>query len=321
MTRSLLFPSLVLWFCLSTIPSRTLAESKPDTTHVSPFFDEHQLEGASIHGHEVHDKRKRGGRNSLLKRCDASKHSHGSKTPASAQYSNSVFPAESKKWGLAWPNGDALYTWSPYLPFTASEHGMEGIPMLWGWSQVDDFSRVVIKGYATKVLGMNEPNEPTQSFMSPQDGISLWKQYIDPLKTQGYYLISPACTNDQTGLDWMQSFVEGCTDCTIDAIAFHFYGTDPRAFVEHATTLHETYNKPIWVTEFADQNFSGSGGQASMPDIYAFQSSVIEFVENTPWIEAAFPFGVMHDMQGVDEWNALLTEDEWPTSLAYNYFG
>ena len=39
----------------------------------------------------------------------------------------------------------------------------------------------------------------------------------------------------------------------LDAIAFHFYGTDPRAFVEYATTLHETYNKPIWITEFADQ--------------------------------------------------------------------
>lgn len=41
------------------------------------------------------------------------------------------------------------------------------------------------------------------------------------------------------------------------------------------------------------QNYSGSGGQASMSDIYAFQSAVIEFVENTPWIEAVFPFGML----------------------------
>ncbi|KAI9574161.1 hypothetical protein HD554DRAFT_4104 [Boletus coccyginus] len=193
--------------------------------------------------------------------------------------------------------------------------------MLWGWGQVDDFKSVVVQGYATKVLGMNEPNEPSQSNMSPQDGISLWQQYIDPLKSQGYYLISPACSNDQAGLDWMKAFVEGCTDCTIDAIAFHFYGTDPRAFVEYATTLHEAYNKPIWITEFADQNFSGDGGQASMSDIYAFQSAAVEFVENTSWIEAAFPFGVMQDLQGVNEGNSLLTADGWPTSLAYNYFG
>lgn len=30
-----------------------------------------------------------------------------------------------------------------------------------------------------------------------------------------------------------------------------------------------------------------------MSDIYAFQSAVIDFVENTPWIEAAFPFGIL----------------------------
>lgn len=39
------------------------------------------------------------------------------------------------------------------------------------------------------------------------------------------------------------------------------------------------------------QNFSGSGDQASMSDIYAFQSAVTEFVDDTPWIEAVFPFG------------------------------
>lgn len=31
-----------------------------------------------------------------------------------------------------------------------------------------------------------------------------------------------------------------------------------------------------------------------MSDIYAFQSAIIAFVENTPWIEAAFPFGMLH---------------------------
>ena len=38
----------------------------------------------------------------------------------------------------------------------ASDLDLEGIPMLWGWKQVDDFKRLVVKGYATKVMGMNE---------------------------------------------------------------------------------------------------------------------------------------------------------------------
>lgn len=28
--------------------------------------------------------------------------------------------------------------------------------MLWGWGQVDTFKSMVVRGYATKVLGMNE---------------------------------------------------------------------------------------------------------------------------------------------------------------------
>lgn len=50
----------------------------------------------------------------------------------------------------------SIYTWSPYLPSSASEYGLEGIPMLWGWNQVDDFKNLVVQGYANKVLGMNE---------------------------------------------------------------------------------------------------------------------------------------------------------------------
>lgn len=50
----------------------------------------------------------------------------------------------------------SLYTWSPYLPSAASDLGLEGIPMLWGWDQVDAFKSMVVQGYAKKVLGMNE---------------------------------------------------------------------------------------------------------------------------------------------------------------------
>ncbi|KAF9218288.1 hypothetical protein BS17DRAFT_721660 [Gyrodon lividus] len=346
MTKPIHFLSLVVWLCLATAPSRTVAQLETSTNYRD--LDSRGHNSGYTHG-RGYEKRKRGGPNSLSKRCGQSHLASISTAPEpcstsswapesahaiSPRKSVPVVRSASKKWGLAWPNGDAaylsnfarpkvryLYTWSPYLPSKTAELGLVSIPMLWGWNQVEDFKRLVVQGYATHVLGMNEPNEPSQSNMSPQDGASLWKQYIDPLKYQGYYLISPACTNDQAGLDWMAAFVDACGDCTIDAVAFHFYGTDHGAFVEHATTLHNTYDKPIWITEFADQNFSGSGGQASIAEIYAFQSEVIAFVEQTPWVEASFPFGVMHDLQGVNEANALLTEDGWPTSLAYNYFG
>lgn len=247
-------------------------------------------------------------------------------TPTPASTSNG------KKWGLGWPNGEAsylstfaarpnvgfLYTWSPYLP--TDLYGLQGIPMLWGYDQVSDFQSLVVAGYANYVLGMNEPNEPSQSNMSPSDGASLWQQYIEPLKDQGYYLVTPACTNDQTGLDWMASFFQDCSGCHFDALAFHFYGTDAQAFISYATQLHDLYGLPLWVTEFADQSFSG-GAQATQDEVYAFASTVANFVDSTSWFDVAFPFGVMSNLQGVNTANSLLTSDDTPTSLAYNYFG
>ncbi|KAG1892655.1 glycosyl hydrolase catalytic core-domain-containing protein [Suillus subluteus] len=247
-------------------------------------------------------------------------------TPTPTPTSTPASTSSGKKWGLAWPNGDTdylstfaalsnvgyLYTWSPYLP--TDLYGLKGIPMF------PDFQSLVVAGYANYVLGMNEPNEPSQSNMSPSDGVALWQQYINPLKDEGYYLISPACTNDQTGLDWMASFFQECSGCHVDAVAFHFYGTDAQDFISYATQLYNTYNLPIWVTEFADQSFSG-GAQATQDEVYAFASTVANFVDSTSWFEVAFPFGVMSDLQGVNTANSLLSSDDTPTSLAYNYFG
>ncbi|KAI6152077.1 glycosyl hydrolase catalytic core-domain-containing protein [Pisolithus tinctorius] len=260
--------------------------------------------------------------------------SSSSPAPSSTPSSGNSTSSSGKKWGLAWPNGDAsylsnfalpnvgfLYTWSPYLPSGLSELGIEGIPMLWGYDQVSDFQNLVVEGYANYVLGMNEPNEPSQSNMSPTDGASLWQQYIDPLQYKGYKLISPACTNDQAGLDWYQQFFAACSGCHFDAIAFHAYTTDAQSIIDYATTLYNTYNLPVWITEFADQNYSGTGGQASMDEVWSFASTITNFVANTDWLEVAFPFGVMYDLQGVNTDNSLLASNGYPTSLGYTYFG
>jgi len=39
----------------------------------------------------------------------------------------------------------------------------------------------------------------------------------------------------------------------VDAIALHWYGTDPQAFISYVQDFHNTFNKNIWVTEFACQ--------------------------------------------------------------------
>jgi len=193
--------------------------------------------------------------------------------------------------------------------------------MLWGSDQISEFQSMVVAGYASYVLGFNEPNQSGESNMTPAEGASMWMEYIQPLKDQGYYLISPACTNADTGIPWQQQFLGNCTGCTVDAMAFHFYDTDAQNLIDYANQFYDTFGLPVWITEFADENFSGTGGQSTQDEVNSFAATVAAFVNETPWIEAAFPFDWSTNLAGVNTANQLLGDDGNPTSLAYTYYG
>ena len=87
--------------------------------------------------------------------------------------------------------------------------------------------------------------------------------------------------------------------------------------------------------KLSSQNFNG-GSQASMSDIWSFMSSALAFVDDTDWMAGACPFGqcrsyhlhspsltrlntlgILTDLQGVNEDNALLGSNDSPTDLGY----
>jgi hypothetical protein len=209
------------------------------------------------------------------------------------------------------------YTWSPWSIPGSGALGYEFIPMLWGDKQIGDFQNLVKKGYATKVFGMNEPNEPGQSNLSPQDAAGLWRQYIDPLKNEGYTLISPACTNGPSGITWMQNFFNACGGCTVNAVATHIYTLDPNVFTSYLEQVYNTFKMPIWVTEFACQDFSGQNKPC--PNVYDFMGKVQAFMDQTPYIIGYSAFGVMHDMYNVNPADQLLGSNGQPTALGQFY--
>jgi hypothetical protein len=114
------------------------------------------------------------------------------------------------------------------------------MPMLWGPKQIGDFTQLVKPGYAKTVLGFNEyarhssnhlfffdhfffrPNQSGQSNLDPGYAAQLWQQYIQPLKNQGYALVTPACTNAPSGKQWYQSFFSACTGCTVSGFTLLF---------------------------------------------------------------------------------------------------
>ncbi|CAA7259519.1 unnamed protein product [Cyclocybe aegerita] len=235
------------------------------------------------------------------------------------------------KVGLAWPNGDAntlknfktakvsaIYTWSPWKPAGSDALGLEFAPMLWGPKQISDFTRLVKPGYAHTVLGFNEPDHNGQANLDPGYAASLWKQYIQPLKNQGYSLISPAVTSAPAGKTWMRNFFNACTGCTFDAVAVHWYGTKADEFIAYVTDYHNTFGRDIWVTEFACQNFAG-GAQCNAGQVVEFMNTVTGWMDNTSWVKKYFAFGVMHDMVGVNTLNQLMAPNGQPTELGWNY--
>jgi O-glycosyl hydrolase len=192
--------------------------------------------------------------------------------------------------------------------------------MLWGWKNAADFQAKAVEGYAKMALGCNEPNEVGQSNMDAWSGIQLWRQYMLPLASKGYTLISPAMSSRPNGKDWMATFMANCgNDCNVAGIATHYYGTDIEEFKTYVTYWHTTYNLPVYITEYADQDFNG-GPQADMDQIWAFMVAATEFMNANSWVKAHCWFGAMEGMDNVNPLNKLMNDaGDGPNDLG-SYF-
>jgi hypothetical protein len=106
--------------------------------------------------------------------------------------------------------------------------------MLWGTKQIADFQKLVKPGYAHTALGFNEydthslpplslqftipslrPDHPGQAAIDPGYASTLWWQYLEPLKSSGYRLISPAVTSAPAGKTWLSNFLGACGGCHV----------------------------------------------------------------------------------------------------------
>jgi hypothetical protein len=236
----------------------------------------------------------------------------------------------SSKFCLAWPNGltgdaakdlqnfnrgknNKVYTWSP--DHTAVD-GFDVLPMLWGFNQVGQFQQQVNPSNAHTILGMNEPNQSGQSDMSPQDGCGLWQQNIEPLRQQGLKAGCPATTSAPSGIQWVKDFM--AAGCKCDFVPLHWYDIRADDFIAYVTNFHNTFNLPIWVTEYAAHNFNG-GAQPSDAEVWNLHTTVKGWMDSVDFVHTYCPFGAMRDMQGVTEANRLMKQDGTPTDLAFMY--
>lgn len=155
------------------------------------------------------------------------------------------------------------------------------IPTLWGPKSefTNDWSKnaqSAIDSGSTHLFSFNEPDLTAQANLSPSEAADAYKQYMEPFAGKAK-LCAPSVTNGggSMGLSWLSSFLEACSDCTIDCVNIHWYDSaeNTEYFKKHVSDAADTApGKQIFVSEFAA---TGSDDQIS------------KFLEDVmPWMDS-----------------------------------
>jgi Glycosyl hydrolase catalytic core/Alpha-L-arabinofuranosidase B (ABFB) domain len=180
--------------------------------------------------------------------------------------------------GVSW-----WYNWSPSpdggAPGDArSRLGAEFVPMIWGDSfDTADVERRIRSNPAAKyMLVMNEPSLTSDvggANISPQRAAEVWPRYEQVASDTGVQIVGPQITwgtmpGFQDPVVWMDAFYaayrarNGNRDPRIDALGFHWYDYGMGAQLDRL----KKYNKPYWVTEFANWHPQNDGAQIDTPE-------------------------------------------------------
>lgn len=62
-----------------------------------------------------------------------------------------------------------------------------------------------------------------------------------------------------------------------------YYGTNATAMINYIIDFHETFQKPIWVTEWACQDYTGQHPQCSLEEVKDYMNTTQTFMENADW--------------------------------------
>ena len=95
---------------------------------------------------------------------------------------------------------------------------IHGIP---GYGNRPDEDDPPVREEFATVLGFNEPNQPDQSDIPPEEAAVAWVEIQEQYPNK--ILVSPACSGVNT--EWMDAFMEACDvlGCRVDYIATHVY--------------------------------------------------------------------------------------------------
>lgn len=198
--------------------------------------------------------------------------------PSALNKKGACYSYNSERWSHKTSDltGHWFYHWGN-SPREEIPENIEYVPMFWGKSSVNpdnlnNVQQLIDEGRVNYVLGFNEPDGAAQANMTVQEAVERW----DDLESLGVPLGSPATVNPLN--DWMQEFMNRAEqeNLRVDFVTLHNYGgANPANFINLVKRTYETYQKPIWITEFAVADW----GATSAENNRFSEAQVIEFMK------------------------------------------
>lgn len=200
---------------------------------------------------------------------------------------------------------------------------IEFIPMVFGDARTvselkSELQAISNAGKARRIMAFNEPDAVDQANMVVDRALDRWPL----LSSIDLPIIGPSCRFMRG--NWIQTFMQSAaTNCKrVDYMGVHWYGDpDPELFKATMTSLFETHQRPLMITEFAPADWDAATphvNRFSPSEVLAFAKEVIPWLERTDWIAgyAWFPFQIDN---AVGTSSALFYKKGWMTALGRYY--
>jgi len=185
------------------------------------------------------------------------------------------------------------YNWG-HDPSGALGSGVAYSPMQWGGAGIvgpsERHGRWQAEGKPMALMGFNEPDfgaDAGGSNMSVPSAIDLWPQ----VEASDLPLLAPAPAVMYGS--WINDFIgqAAARGYRLDYTGVHWYGPpDAGGLINYLQGIAANYGRPIWLTEFATTDFSGTASW-SEEDNYRFLAEFLWMAEDCSWLKrySVFP--------------------------------
>ncbi|MCF8707486.1 glycoside hydrolase family protein [Rhizorhapis sp. SPR117] len=189
-------------------------------------------------------------------------------------------------------NAGWFYNWQPKTNVENSKF----VPMIWSGRDLP----YVLSTQSRELLTFNEPDRDNQANMDVDLALAYWPT----LMLTGKRLGSPATsTGNEIGEEsWLGRFMSAARkrNYRVDFISVHYYSSDKdvEAFKLHLERIHQAYDRPVWVTEWALADWSNPS-RFSPEEQASFFRSASRMLDDLPFVERHAWFGLY---EGLDGW-------------------